>query len=256
MVNDARCSPVMREDGLGRIPNWYFYPLLFLDQPSKFLNNVGPIKTRYVCSIDTVGENKLLKSPLLKTSSEYKVLRQTSINYQNLFNYNPRNFEIAPQSSPPICGWLFEGVFKSNYENRSVSKDFNRFISNPVVKFKSKSKPTKMVFIGDGDIIRNDFIKTNNQIKPVLLSFESADYGSENFFPRYGNGTFFQNIVDELLDKGELIPLRSKMNMPRLLNKESFDQRKFWQIINIVLPLILIIILGLVNQYLRRKKYE
>ena len=113
-----------------------------------------------------------------------------------------------------------------------------------------------MVFIGDGDIIRNDFIKTNNQIKPVLLSFESADYGSENFFPRYGNGTFFQNIVDELLDKWQLIPLRSKMNMPRLLNKESFNQRSFWQIINIALPLLLIIIFGLVNQYLRRKKYE
>ena len=256
MVNDARCTPVMREDGLGRIPNWYFYPLLYSDQPSKFLNNVGPIKTRYVCSIDTVGENNLKKTPLLNTSSEYKVLRQTSVNYQNLFNYNPRNFEIDPMSSPPICGWLFEGVFKSNYENRSVSKDFNKFISNPIVKFKTKSKPTKMVFIGDGDIIRNDFIKTNNQIKPVLLSFESADYGSENFFPRYGNGTFFQNIVDELLDKGQLIPLRSKMNMPRLLNKESFNQRSFWQIINIALPLLLIIIFGLVNQYIRRKKYE
>jgi hypothetical protein len=67
---------------------------------------------------------------------------------------------------------------------------------------------------------------------------------------------FFQNIVDELLDKGELIPLRSKMNMPRLLNKESFNQRSFWQIINIALPLLIIIIFGLVNQYLRRKKYE
>ena len=66
----------------------------------------------------------------------------------------------------------------------------------------------------------------------------------------------FQNIVDELLDKGQLIPLRSKMNMPRLLNKESFNQRSFWQIINIALPLLLIIIFGLVNQYLRRKKYE
>ena len=29
MVNDIRCSPVLREDGLGRIPKWYFYPLLY-----------------------------------------------------------------------------------------------------------------------------------------------------------------------------------------------------------------------------------
>ena len=37
MVNDVRCCPLVRADGLGKIPNWYFYPLLYLDQPSKFL---------------------------------------------------------------------------------------------------------------------------------------------------------------------------------------------------------------------------
>ena len=49
-----------------------------------------------------------------------------------------------------------------------------------------------MVFIGDGDLIRNDFLKINNQLKPVLLSFESADYGTPEFFPRYGNSIFFK----------------------------------------------------------------
>ena len=102
-----------------------------------------------------------------------------------------------------------------------------------------------MVLIGDGDLIRNDFLKINNQIKPVLLSFESADYGTSDFFPRYGNSIFFQNLVDELLDKSELIPLRSKMNMPRLLKKEIYNEKQFWQIINIIIPLLLIIILEL-----------
>ena len=65
MVNDARCSPLIREDGLGRIPNWYFFPILYMDEPSKYLKNVGPIKARYICSIDTVGENNIKKTPLL-----------------------------------------------------------------------------------------------------------------------------------------------------------------------------------------------
>ena len=255
MVNDVRCAPITREDGLGRIPNWYFYPLLYLDKPSIYLNNVGPIKTRYVCSIDTVGDDNIKKTALLKSSTEFKILRQTSVNYQNLYNYNPRNFDVELNKEVPVSGWLFEGVFKSNYENRSVSKEFKKFISNPIVNFKSKSKETKMVFIGDGDLIRNDFIKTDKQIKPVLLSFESADYGTPDFFPRYGNGMFFQNLVDELLEKSELIPLRSKMNMPRLLKKEIFGQRNFWQLINILFPLIIVIVIGLVNQYRRKKKY-
>ena len=117
MVNDVRCSPVIREDGLGRIPNWYFYPLLYLDKPSIYLNNVGPIKTRYVCSIDTVGVDNIKKTALLKSSPEYKILRQTSVNYQNLYNYNPRNFDIEIKNEVPVSAWLFEGVFKSNYEN-------------------------------------------------------------------------------------------------------------------------------------------
>ena len=112
-----------------------------------------------------------------------------------------------------------------------------------------------MVFIGDGDLIRNDFLKINDQIKPVLLSFESADYGTSDFFPRYGNSMFFQNLVDELLDKSELIPLRSKMNMPRLLKKEIYNEKQFWQMINIIFPLLLIIIFGLVNQFYRKNKY-
>ena len=95
----------------------------------------------------------------------------------------------------------------------------------------------------------------DNQIKPVLLSFESADYGTPEFFPRYGNEVFFLNLIDELLDRTELIPLRSKMNMPRLLKKEIFGQRNFWQLINILIPLILVIVIGLINQYRRKKKY-
>lgn len=66
---------------------------------------------------------------------------------------------------------------------------------------------------------------------------------------------FFQNLVDELLERSELIPLRSKMNMPRLLKKEIFGQRNFWQLINILFPLIIVIVIGLVNQYRRKKKY-
>ena len=190
MVNDVRCCPLVRADGLGKIPNWYFYPLLYLDQPSKFLKNVGPIKTRYTCSIDTVGENQIIKTPLLQSSNEYKILRQTSVNYQNLYNYNPRNFENDLR--PPTCGWFFEGKFTSNYNNRSISKKFQKFIDNPIVKFKEKSISTKMVLIGDGDLIRNDFLKINNQIKPVLLSFESADYGTYDFFPDMATVYFFK----------------------------------------------------------------
>ena len=102
---------------------------------------------------------------------------------------------------------------------------------------------------------RNDFVKADNQIKPVLLSFESADYGTPNFTPRYGNALFFLNIIDKLLDREELITLRSKMNMPRLLKKDIYSQKEFWQFFNLGIPLIFIIFFGITNHYIRRKKY-
>ena len=254
MINDFRSTPVIRMDGLGKIPKWYFYPLLYQDN-SIYLKNVGPIKARYACTIDTVGEDQLQKTSLLKSSEQYKILRQTTVNYQNLYNYNPLNFEIETNQQTPSVAWLFEGVFNSSYENRSVSKEFKKFVNNPDVNYKSKSKETKMVFIGDGDLIRNDFVKADNQIKPVLLSFESADYGTPNFTPRYGNALFFLNIIDKLLDREELITLRSKMNMPRLLKKDIYSQKEFWQFFNLGIPLIFIIIFGITNHYIRRKKY-
>ena len=254
MINDFRSTPVIRMDGLGKIPKWYFYPLLYQDN-SIYLKNVGPIKARYACTIDTVGEDQIQKTSLLKSSDQYKILRQTTVNYQNLYNYNPLNFEIETNQQSPSVAWLFEGVFNSSYENRSVSKEFKKFINNPAVNYKSKSKETKMVFIGDGDLIRNDFVKADNQIKPVLLSFESADYGTPNFTPRYGNALFFLNIIDKLLDREELITLRSKMNMPRLLKKDIYSQKEFWQFFNLGIPLIFIIVFGITNHYIRRKKY-
>ena len=253
IITDSRCSPIVREDGLGRIPKWFFYPLLYND--NIYLKNVGPIKTRYTSSVDMVGEDNLERTPLLTTSTKYKTLRQTTINYQNLFNYDPENFEIDVTKTPPTIGWLIEGVFQSNYQNRSINDDFQKFISNPNVKFKTESSPTKMVFIGDGDLIRNDFIKNNNQIKPVSLSFESADYGTPDFFPRYGNAVFFLNVVDQLLDRGELIPLRSKMNSPRLLKKDIYNEKSFWQFVNILVPILIVFVFSLINLLIRRSKY-
>ena len=57
------------------------------------------------------------------------------------------------------------------------------------------------------------------------------------------------------MDKSELIPLRSKMNMPRLLKKDIYSEKQFWQLINLVFPLIIIVLVGLINQHFRKKKY-
>ena len=113
-----------------------------------------------------------------------------------------------------------------------------------------------MVFIGDGDLIRNDISADNNN--PVPLMFEKTNFNTPYYeMPLYGNADFFLNLVDKMLNRDDFIALRSKMNPPRLLKKRRAKNKNKWQFINLVLPILLVIIIfGFFNIYLRKLKYE
>ena len=54
-----------------------------------------------------------------------------------------------------------------------------------------------------------------------------------------------------------LIELRNKNLKINLLDKKrAFDERTFWQFINIVMPLLILIIFGCMFHYLRKRKYS
>ena len=215
------------------------------------MKNVLPVKGRYVCSVDTVGEENLVRTALLQTSKQTKVMRQARIQYQNTNNYDPSLSTDNSANKSLTVGWLLEGVFQSNFKNRRIAKDF---ISNSSISFKKQSNATKMAFIGDGDLTRNETIDNNN---PVPLMFEKTNFNTPYYeMPVYGNADFFLNLVDKMLDRDDFISLRSKMNPPRLLNKEELKNKTKWQLINLVLPALLIIIFGISNIYLRKLKYE
>ena len=215
------------------------------------MKNVLPVKGRYVCSVDTVGEENLVRTALLQTSKQTKVMRQARIQYQNTNNYDPSLSTDNSANKSLTVGWLLEGVFQSNFKNRRIAKDF---INNSSISFKEESNSTKMAFIGDGDLTRNETIDNNN---PVPLMFEKTNFNTPYYeMPLYGNADFFLNLVDKMLDRDDFISLRSKMNPPRLLNKEELKNKTKWQLINLVLPALLIIIFGISNLYLRKLKYE
>ena len=251
MICDNLCSPVLREDKLGIVSKWFFYPQLKNYDDNILMKNVLPVKGRYVCSVDTVGEENLVRTALLQTSKQTKVMRQARIQYQNTNNYDPSLSTDNSANKSLTVGWLLEGVFQSNFKNRRIAKDF---INNSSISFKKQSNATKMAFIGDGDLTRNETIDNNN---PVPLMFEKTNFNTPYYeMPLYGNADFFLNLVDKMLDRDDFISLRSKMNPPRLLNKEELKNKTKWQLINLVLPALLIIIFGISNIYLRKLKYE
>ena len=250
MICDDQCCPVVREDNLGIVSKWFFYPMLKNYNNHILMKNVLPIKGRYVCSLDTVGEEKLKRTVVLQTSQENKLMRQSRIQYQNTQNYDPTLTGNQIKNKLNV-GLLYEGIFQSNFKNRRIANDF---IKNPNIQFKKESDATKMAFIGDGDLIRNDI---SAERTPVPLMFEKSNYNTPYYeMPTYGNATFFLNLVDKMLSRDDFIALRSKMNPPRLMKKDELAKKMKWQLINIALPILLVLLFGFFNLYIRKLKYE
>ena len=149
-----------------------------------------------------------------------------------------------PKEKEYISGYqlfsvLLEGEFSSMYSNRVKPFDLNNF--------SAKSNPNKMVIISDGDLARNQIQKG----QPYDLSLDK--WTGEQF----GNKEFLLNAVDYLLDDSGLIKLRNKTLQINLLDKQkAYKERTYWQIINIVLPLLILFAFGIGFQYWRKKKYS
>jgi len=133
---------------------------------------------------------------------------------------------------------LLEGEFTSVYNNRI--KPFNQS------DIKEKSTPTKMIIIADGDVIKNDVVKS----KPQELGFDRWTGRS------FGNKEFLLNAVNYLLNDDGLINIRSKEIQIAFLDTQKVeDEKSKWQFINIALPLLLLGVFGFAFNYFRKKKY-
>ena len=71
-----------------------------------------------------------------------------------------------------------------------------------------------------------------------------------------GNKDFLLNAVEYLLDEDGILASRSKELKLRLLDTVRTTKEKTkWQLINIVVPIVILLVFGLIFNYLRRRKY-
>ncbi|MCX8489670.1 MAG: hypothetical protein ORN54_01230 [Cyclobacteriaceae bacterium] len=141
----------------------------------------------------------------------------------------------------PIA-YLLEGSFTSLYKNRFAPAE------QDTAGFKEQSVATKIIVIADGDIARNDINPRENN--PMPLGYDP--------FSKYtfANQDILLNMMAYLTDENGLIKARNKDVKIRPLDKEKIrDNRLYWQVINIALPLIVLILIGLVLTYVRQKRF-
>jgi ABC-2 type transport system permease protein len=147
---------------------------------------------------------------------------------------------------PQPVALLLEGKFISSFLYRIPPE----LAENKDLQFLPKShKPTKMIVVGDGDIIKNQFHFTQGY--PLPLGYDQ--YTRQTF----GNRDFLLNAMNYLCDDSGLITVRSRELTLRMLDATKVEsQRLFWQILNVLLPLILILIFSFIKLRIRARKYS
>ena len=229
---------------------WPFFPVIVPDTllNHQLLKNLDIIRTHFVSSIDTVGENpKIKKTILLRTSKFSKTMTHpVEVNLEIMRNepelktFNKPNLPIAV---------LLEGQFRSNFVNRLSDE----FANNPDFKFIPESEETKMIVISDGDFIRNEVRVMGNKQQPYPLGADR--YYPEQFTP--GNTQFFVNCVNYLCADDDFISLRMREIKIRKLNKaELRENKQHWLYFNLTLPILSIIIIGVVILFSRKIKFN
>jgi len=104
-----------------------------------------------------------------------------------------------------------------------------------------------MIIISDGDLAINEVFRG----EPLPL--DKDKWTSQT----YGNNQFLLNSVHYLLDDSGLLNLRSKSLKIQFLDKETaFEQREYWQIFNLVLPLVLLFSFGWLFNFYRKRRYR
>ncbi len=218
--------------------NWKFAPQVYPTSTHPIVKNLGGIKFDFANPIDTL-KNGIKKTVLLQSSPYSKKIGTPAEVNLNIVAENSVPQEYLNKGNLPMAV-LLEGDFHSVFENRVLPFEQNNF--------KGSGKPTKMIVISDGDLVKNQLDKN---FQPVELGF---DQRSGNV---YDNKDFMINCVNYLLDDTGLINIRSKdLTLPLLDKEKVYASYTQTQLITIGLPLVVLLVFGLLFTYIRKKTYS
>ena len=215
---------------------WNYYPVVSSNNSHVINKHLEPVNFKFSNSIDLL-KNDINKTVLLQSSTLSKTVGAPSIISLKSISTQPDPKKFNNGNQPMAV--LLEGKFKSAYADRV--QPFSTKLT------KSSSEENKMIVIADGDLIANQV--TRGIPEPL---------GVDKFTGQlFGNKEFLLNCVNYLVDDSGLIQIRSKTILLKTLDREkSYNERTFYQLLNVAFPLLLIALLGIIFNIFRKKKYQ
>ncbi len=222
---------------------WLYFPILTPQSQHPIVRNLNSIMSEFPSTLDMVTAEQIDKTVLLQSSIYSRIAHTPAIIDLALLEEQP---DAAQYNLPPqAVVVLLEGQFTSLFTNRIPPVLRDDFIIPPM---KSKSVKTNMIVSSDGDLIKNQLHYTQHYPLPL---------GLDQFTQQtYGNKDFIVNVLNYLIAGNGLVDIRSREIKLRMLDKNKVDQSLvFIQILNVLLPLILVLLLSLILGYIRKRKY-
>jgi gliding-associated putative ABC transporter substrate-binding component GldG len=229
---------------------WNYFPVFDSKSNNPINKNLGFVSGKFVNSIDTVEAQGIKKTILLSSSQNARVIGTPAL-ISGKENVNAPEDEKFKTAYIPVAV-LLEGKFKSLFANR-LSKSMNDTLQKYGTHFISQClTPNKMIVVADGDMVLNAVVKGNQLLS---MGMNPYTYNTKYFIP-FANRQFLQNCLDYLINENGLSEAKSKDYVLRLLNKSKVtDEKTFWQVINIVVPILIVILFALAFQWWRKRKY-
>lgn len=224
---------------------WIYYPLLGPSSSHPVTRNINKVKGEFVNFIDTVGLDTAIRKHILLSTSDYsRTLAPPVLISLSESERLPDENEFTKSNLPVAI--LLEGKFPSAFRNRMVSN----FIEKPGPLI-GESEETKLIVVADADIIRNGVRRSGNSETPLPLGQDR--YSGEI----YGNTDFIVNCLNYLVDDRGLMQLRSREIKIRLLDRSRIRQERLkWQLLNLVGPVVVVIVAGVVFNFVRKRRFE
>ncbi|MEO6731777.1 MAG: gliding motility-associated ABC transporter substrate-binding protein GldG [Ferruginibacter sp.] len=224
---------------------WPYSPLLQPGSDNAIVKNQADVLGQFANSIDTVEAAGITKTILLATSdNSYTMATPARIALNSLqteedvSKYNRKKIPVAV---------LLEGKFTSLYANRVSQVQLGTLKKYGLNFMRESVVPGKIIVVSDADIVMN---QVSEAIGPLPMG--------TNKYTRVGfaNKDFFLTCTEYLANKKNILDARAKDYTLRLLDvKKVEEQKMFWQIINIILPIALVCLFAVAYQWWRKRKY-
>jgi gliding-associated putative ABC transporter substrate-binding component GldG len=243
LVQDLSCETVelFDETSQGFVSQrWVFYPRYFSLPPHPVNRNIDAVMMRYASSIDTFPQPGVNKSVFLASSARSRTIAGRQFIDINQYVQDPPPANLFNQQGK-IMGLMAEGIFESLFTGREAPTD-SLAPNPPTATFGARNNPTrpgKIAVISDG-------------------AFGTA----RNFRGRlqripFDNRNLLLNVLDYLAGEETLTRIRSKEVVARRLDREKVrESGGTLRFLNLASPILLIVIVGVVLYYLRKRRNE